>query len=70
VLTWHSRLGGLGHATYGEACEIGRPPNRALQRPGARAGLRSERLESSMSRSLTRRFAWKALAPAAEGRMR
>jgi hypothetical protein len=39
----------------------------ALQRPGARGGLGIERLESSMSRSLTRRIAWRALAPAAEG---
>jgi hypothetical protein len=42
------------------------PPNRALQRPGARAGLRSERLEGSLSRSLVIRIAWMALAPAAE----
>jgi len=45
-------------------------PNRALQRPGARAGLGIERLEGSMSRSLTIRFAWRALAPAAEGQIR
>jgi len=45
-------------------------PNKALQRPGALAGLRNERLEESMSRSLTRRIAWTALAPAAEGQGR
>jgi hypothetical protein len=46
------------------------PPNKALQRPGAPAGLNIERLEDSMSRSLTIRIAWRALAPAAEGRVR
>ena len=47
-----------------------RPPNEALQRSGPPAGLRTERLEGSMSRSLTRRIALRALAPAAEGRVR
>jgi hypothetical protein len=46
------------------------PPNKALQRPGAPAGLNIERLEDSMSKSLTIRIAWRALAPAAEGRVR
>ena len=51
----------MGHA---------RLPNEALQRPGAPAGLRYERLEGSVTRSLTRRIAWMALAPAAEGQGR
>jgi hypothetical protein len=42
------------------------PPNAGLQRTGARAGLRRERLEGSLTRSLTRRIAWRALAPADE----
>jgi hypothetical protein len=36
---------------------LGVPPNRWLLLPGAPAGLRDGRLEGSMSRSLTRRFA-------------
>ena len=48
----------------------GLSPNRGLQRPGAPAGLRIERLEGAMSRSLTIWFAWRALAPAAEARVR
>ena len=40
---------------------------KALQRPGAPAGLGNERLEGARSRSLTIRCAWLALAPAAEG---
>jgi uncharacterized protein YecT (DUF1311 family) len=48
----------------------GEPPNRGLERPGAPAGLRNEHLEGPMSRSLTRRIAWMALAPAAQARVR
>jgi hypothetical protein len=45
-------------------------PNRRLLLSGALAGLRSEHLEGSMTRSLTRRFAWRAPAPAAEPHVR
>jgi hypothetical protein len=45
-------------------------PNKCLQRPGAPAGPIIERLEGSMSRSLARRIAWRALAPAAEAQVR
>jgi hypothetical protein len=38
--------------------------------PGAPAGLSIEWLEVSMTRSLTIRIAWMALAPAAEGQIR
>jgi serine/threonine protein kinase len=41
----------------------------ALERPGAPAGPRSERLEGRTSRSLTRRIAWMAVAPAPQGRI-
>jgi hypothetical protein len=39
--------------------------DRRLKLTGARAGLSIERLEGSMSRSLTRRPAWCTFAPAA-----
>ena len=42
----------------------------ALERTGATAGLTIEWLEGFLSRSLTIRIAWKALAPAAQGRVR
>jgi hypothetical protein len=45
-------------------------PNAGLQRPGALAGLSIERLEGPMSRSLTIRCAWRALAPAAQAQGR
>jgi hypothetical protein len=54
----------------GERAAAGEPPNEALRRPGARAGLRIELVEGSMRSSLTRRIAWMAVAPAAEGRVR
>jgi hypothetical protein len=55
---------------YGRAGTRKRAPNRGLQRPGAPAGPGIARLEGSMSRSLTIRIAWMALAPAAEAQCR
>jgi hypothetical protein len=59
-----------GRAGHGEDVVSLTPPNRGLLLPGAPAGLRHGRLEGSMTRSLTRRSAWRALAPAAEPRVR
>jgi hypothetical protein len=44
--------------------------NRALQRPGACAGLRIERLEGSMSRPFDQTVRLVRSAPAAEGQSR
>jgi hypothetical protein len=48
----------------------GAPSEGRLQLAGARAGLRIEWLEGSMTRSLARRCAWWALAPATEAQVR
>ena len=48
----------------------GASPNKALQRSGAFARLRIERLESSMSRSFDETVRLARSAPAAEGHIR
>jgi hypothetical protein len=59
-----------GGGSPGEPIVYKLRPNGRLLLPGAPAGLSIEWLEVSMTRSLTIRIAWMALAPAAEGQIR